>query len=387
MGNKIAVITTDFPADGHPSFIFVEQLVNAMVDYGEEVIVIAPQSITRHLLRGVPDLPKESEVITKRGNKYIICRPKYISLGICPKWIKKIVSYFRNRAIVKILKPINKVDVLYAHFWDNAMSVYKFANDNKLPLFVACGEGDDALEDLNSSLIDAQRQELRNAVKGVISVSSENKRKCLTYNLVESDNIEVFPNCVNTDLFSPIDSSCLKKDLGIGEDDFTIAFVGGFIHRKGAKRVAEAITSLHDSHIKSIFIGKELVGDSEIPECEGIVFKGSLDHDDIAKYLNCADVFVLPTLKEGCCNAIVEALSVGLPIISSNGSFNDDIIDESNSIRIDPMDVGAIAAAIKKMKEDIEFRNNLKQNITESHNQYSIEGRAHRILDFINKRK
>lgn len=386
MANRIAVITSDFPAPGHPSFIFVEQLVNAMVDLEESITVITPQSITRHILRGVPKMPKMSYGYTSGGNRYEIYRPYYISLGNSPKIISNCLSIIRNRAIINILKS-KKVDVLYAHFWENALPIYRYARQFRLPLFVACGEGDDALENLHNSLSPQKRNDIRESINGVISVSSENKRKCLAYNLINSERIDVFPNCVNTELFKPSDNTDLKKKLGIGDEDFTVAFVGGFIHRKGAKRLSDAISSLNDRHIKSIFIGKPFVGDCEIPDCKGIVFKGSLNHDEIPAYLNCADVFVLPTLKEGCCNAIVEALSIGLPVISSNGSFNDDIIDESNSIRVDPMDVNAIASAIKKMKEDKSFADILRNNIREKRVQYSIKGRASRILDFINKYK
>lgn len=386
MENKIAVISSDFPAPGHPSFIFVEQLVNAMVDLGCEIVVIAPQSITRHLLRGVPKMPKISFGKTADGNTYKIYRPSYISLGNCTGVVEKTVNLIRKQSILKILKK-EMPDILYAHFWENALFSYKYASKHGLPLFVACGEGDEALEMLNNSLSKESRAKLRKAVTGVISVSSENKRKCIEYGLIDAGNIEVFPNCVNTDLFNPDENANLKKRLCIDKDDFTIAFVGGFIHRKGAKRVSDAIQKLNDPHIKSIFIGRPFANDSEIPECEGIIFKGPVDHDEIPQYLNCADVFVLPTLKEGCCNAIVEALSTGLPVISSIGSFNDDILDDTNSIRIDPLDVNAISKAIKNLKEDKKLRENLQQNIVKGRQQYSIKGRAQRILNFINQLK
>lgn len=386
MESKIAVITTDFPAPGHPSFIFVEQLVNAFADLGCDISVIAPQSITRHLLRGVPKMLKISTGKTNNRNTYKIFRPYYISLGNHPGIFKKPLNFVRKQAILKILKK-EKVGILYSHFWENALPVYKYAYKNDIPLYVACGEGDQALENLHKSMTSATRDNLRKTVKGVISVSSENKRKCLDYNLTDEDRIVVFPNCVDTELFKPKFNPEFKKKLGINDDDFTIAFVGGFIHRKGAKRVADAINKLNDSHIKSIFIGQPFDNDCEIPVCNGIVFKGILEHDKIPLYLNCADVFVLPTLKEGCCNAIVEALSVGIPVISSDGSFNDDIIDDTNSIRIDPLDVNAIAEAIKKIKEDNDFRETIRRNISKSSQQYSIKGRAQKILDFINKIK
>ena len=93
----------------------------------------------------------------------------------------------------------------------------------------------------------------------------------------------------------------------------------------------------------------------------------------------------MPTQKEGCCNAIVEALAMGLPVISSDGAFNDDILDENNSIRLNPNDVDAIAAAIKKLKEDKVLRQCMAEYSLSRHEEYSIQGRAKRIMEFINR--
>lgn len=76
-------------------------------------------------------------------------------------------------------------------------------------------------------------------------------------------------------------------------------------------------------------------------------------------YLNAADFFVLPTLAEGCCNAIIEALACGLPVISSNLPFNDDILDENNSIKINPMDIQALRESMTMLIEDELLRNRL----------------------------
>ena len=94
----------------------------------------------------------------------------------------------------------------------------------------------------------------------------------------------------------------------------------------------------------------------------------------------------MPTQKEGCCNAIVEALAMGLPVISSDGAFNDGILDDKNSIRLNPNDVDEIAAAIKKLKDDKDLRNRMSEYSLSRHKEYSIEGRAKKILDFIKSR-
>jgi glycosyltransferase involved in cell wall biosynthesis len=91
----------------------------------------------------------------------------------------------------------------------------------------------------------------------------------------------------------------------------------------------------------------------------------------------------LPTQKEGCSNAIVEALAVGLPVISSDGAFNDDILDKKNSIRVNPNDIDAIAEAISTLKGNHALRKDIFEYSKLRHEEYSIERRAEKIVKFI----
>ncbi len=380
---SITVIAGDYPAKGHMSLVFVQQLVHAIIGMGVKVTVVAPQSIVHKLVHKEKFLPKYSHGVTEKGNTYDIYRPYTLSFGNT-NYFSKLISWYNRRAIISIVKEIDS-EVLYSHFWSSALPVYEYAINRNCSLFVACGEGDDALENMVSNKSAEEIQRLSSAVSGVVSVSSENKRKCINFGLASADNIDVFPNCVNASIFHKMDVTEMKNELGIREDDFVIGFVGGFIPRKGPDRLAKAITSLDDPNIKVMFIGKPFPGYAYDFNCPGIIHKGPLDHDLLSQYLNCADVFVMPTKKEGCCNAIVEALAVGLPVISSDGAFNDDILDENNSIRINPDDVDAIAGAIKKLKEDSSLRKQMSERSLSRHKEYTIEGRAKRIIDFIEK--
>ena len=378
---SITVVTSNYPAPGHAANVFVQQLVHAMIEQGVKVNVVAYQSIVHSLIRKEKILPLHSIGITDNGIKYDIFRPYIFTTGDIDF---KLINWINKKIIVRKVSSI-KSDIIYCHFWSSALPIYEYAFIHKIPLFVACGEGDNALEDMVEKMPEKELEKLAKTCTGVISVSSENKRKCIKYHLATQKNIEVFPNCVNTTVFHKMDVTKMKQHLNISNDDFVICFVGSFVPRKGPDRIAQAVKNLNDPHIKVMFIGKPFPGYEYNFDCPGIIHKGALDHELLPKYENCADVFVLPTQKEGCCNAIVEALAMGLPVISSDGPFNDDILDEKNSIRVDPNDVEAITEAIRTLRDAPEKRTSMSEYSLSRQSEYTIQGRAKRILSFINK--
>ena len=380
---SLTVVAGNYPAPGNAVLVFVQQLVHALIDQDIKVTVVAYQSVIHALIHREKLLPRYSIGLTEKGVEYEIYRPYTLSFGNL-NILKGLTKWVNNRAIVSVVKKI-KSDVLYAHFWSSALPIYEYAICNSKPLFIACGEGDDALEDMVENMPKDELSRLTRAVTGVVSVSSENKRKCIDFGLSKDENTDVFPNCVNTDIFRKMDVTEMKHKLGINNNDFVISFVGGFIPRKGPDRVAQAIRNLNDPNIKVIFIGKPFPGYAYDFDCPGIIHKGPLDHDLIPIYVNCSDVFVLPTQKEGCSNAVVEALAIGLPVISSDGPFNDDILDDKNSIRINPDDVGALTRAIRKLRDNKELRQSMSDYSFSRHDEYGISGRARKILSFINK--
>lgn len=380
---SLTIITLDYPAANHPQYVFVQQLAHALMDEGVKVSVVVYQSIIHALVHKEKLLPRHSIAKTESGINYEVYRPYTLSFG-SHKYLKKIADWVNGVILVSKIRRLNN-SVIYAHFWESSLPIFKYAFNKKIPLFIACGEGDNAIENMVKTMPKDSLKTLSKAVSGVISVSSENKRKCIAYSLCQEDSIAVFPNCVNTNLFYKKESEDIKQKLGIEESDFVISFVGVFEPRKGPDRLAEAVKRLNDSHIKVMFIGKQLDGYDYDFTCPGIVYKGSLDHNLLPQYLNCSDIFVLPTQKEGCCNAIVESLAMGIPVVSSIGSFNDDILDDNNSIRVDPNDIDAITEAIKTLRVNKLLRKSMSSYSLSRHEEYSIQGRAKRILSFIEK--
>ena len=366
---NIAILSYDYPDERRAVFTFVAQLVEQWARQGHNCWVIAPYSINANRR-----LHSRKEEIRQEGQGVItILRPNFITTSRLEIGGRRVSWVLHKCAVQRALRWLPcKPDVIYGHFWEQAHEGFRFAKKNGIPLFVATGESNVAK--MISKWSD--KDEFCKYISGVVSVSTKNKQESMALGLTDESKCVVIPNAVNADLFRKLDKTFCRQGLGIAKDAFVVAFVGWFNERKGAKRVAQAIYACNDPDIKSLFLG---YGPDE-PDCPGIIFKGKVAHYDIPRYLNAADVFVLPTLNEGCCNAIVEAMACGLPVISSNRAFNWDILNEDNSIMIEPADINAIGQAIRKIKDNPTLRHNMATAALASVQPLHIENRANSII-------
>jgi len=373
--NHICFIVPNYPTRQEPVYTFVRQLVCALADLGIKCSVVAPQSITKIFLQKRKKRPFFWQDISEENNKIDIYQPTYFSFSNIKIFGTSLSSIFFQQAVVSTFKKAKiKPDIIYAHFWHCGVIAGIIGDRYNLPVFVATGESKIWVNNLYREK--KIHRSLKN-IKGVICVSSKNLQESIDLKLASKEKMKVIPNAIDSKKFYFIDKVKARKKLGFKEDDFIVAFTGSFNHRKGVLRLAEAVQKLED--VKSIYLGSGKLK----PRGEGILYIGRVPHDQIVYYLNAADVFVLPTLAEGCCNAIIEAMACGLPIISSNLPFNDDILDENNSIRIDSNDINQIANAIQYLKENPLVRERMSKASLEKAKQYDIRNRAEKIIEFI----
>ena len=379
MIRSIVVCSTAYPTPTDPVCPFVEQIVNAFSLRGIKVTVVAPQSIVKHWLRKTELHPKKREIRYKDGVIITVYEPYTLSFG---GRFEKFNAKMRDLAVYRTLKKNRiKADVCYGHFWHHAFSLFRYAKENCIPLVTVTGE---AVITLNALREDKELVNFKEYLSGIICVSTKNKDESIEKGLLtDLSKCIVIPNAIDNTLFQRLDKRGNRLLHHIDEKVFIVAFVGWYDYNKGVKRVSDAITLLQDNEIKSFFIGdvRDKVG--EIPVCEGILLKGRLPHENLPEYLNMADVFVLPTLAEGCNNAIIEAMACGLPVISSNKPFNWDVLNEKNSILVDPLNVDEIAAAIRLLKENTNKRKEMSQAALETAAELTIDKRAEKIINFI----
>ncbi len=372
---KICAVCSGFPTKRSANSIFVVKLCEQWADMGHEVSIVTPQSLTNIMMGKSGRTATAFEYATLGGNTIRVYRPRIFTFSNIPL-LKGLKDRLRRRAIATAVKKIGPQDAYYCHFWNNGYDLYKAVGALARPLIVATGESTIHLRNADKGF--------HQAVKGVVCVSTKNMEESIRLGLTRKEKCIVLPNAIDTNVFHKMDKQQCRQELGIDPRLFVVIYVGQLIKRKGYDRLAAAIDKLDDQEIGVVFLGKAKEGKE--PQCKGIIHRGFASQKDIAKYLNAADVFVLPTQAEGCCNAIVEAMACGLPIISSDLPFNHDILDSQNALFINPNNVAEIAEAIKTIKDNKALQVTLATNSLEKSQNLTLPDRARRIITFINSK-
>ena len=177
----------------------------------------------------------------------------------------------------------------------------------------------------------------------------------------------VIPNGVNTEKFYPKDeyNKC-------SNDTLKLVTVCRLSEMKRTSDVIRAVKDLDDVQLDIIGTGdlenrlKELT--SELGLESKVRFLGYVENEDLPDFLNRADIFLLPSLNEGMSNAILEAMSSGLPIVMTDVGGSDELID-GNGFIVEKKNPGDINKALKKYSEDpklIEKHGRKSREIAES---------------------
>lgn len=130
--------------------------------------------------------------------------------------------------------------------------------------------------------------------------------------------INVIYNSVDTDIFSPANSSSFKQQYGIEEQDPVLMMTAANLSapRKGAQTFIQALQVMPDQTF-SVMLAGNVAPNFTIKQPTHIIGEIS-DADTMAQAYNAADIVVVPSLQDNLPNVILEALSCGKTIVAAN---------------------------------------------------------------------
>ena len=222
---------------------------------------------------------------------------------------------------------------------------------------------------------------LRHCTK-IIAVSEELKKE-LVKSRISENKIRIIQNAVPQSYPSEIFQSSRisqREMLGISSEQLVIGYVGRLSKEKGVNYLIEACTNIRANNIPFQLI---IVGEGpEKPKLEekarkngvieNVYFAGF--QNDIENWLSALDIFILPSLTEGTPMALLEAMSVNLPVIASAvGGVPKIIENKKNGILVTPANPDQIADALIKLYKNDELRLKIARKAAETiTNRFSI---------------
>jgi glycosyltransferase involved in cell wall biosynthesis len=184
----------------------------------------------------------------------------------------------------------------------------------------------------------ARLEMFRRDVDVFISVSSEIDDELEAWGILASRRARI-PNGVDTRTFHPVTPDTqreIRNKLDLPKSPLVV-YAGRLAPEKQIDRLLAVWPAVRASVTEATLLilgaGPE-ENNLRRQAGEGVAFLGRVD--DVASYFQAADLFVLPSRREGLSNAMLEAMASGLPVVSSDATGARDAIRDRVNGRLVP---------------------------------------------------
>ena len=180
---------------------------------------------------------------------------------------------------------------------------------------------------------------------------------------VPSERIVEIPSSIDPKACQPVRSrEELRAELGVGEGQSVLLTVGSLVTRKGLDVLLNALAELASFNLRpAVWIagdGEQRGALEALAEKLGLAEVRFLGRrDDVWDLLRAADVFAMPSRREGLGVAALEAFVAGCAVVASQvGGLGEVVEDEVSGLCVPPDDPKALAAALKRLLGDAPLR-------------------------------
>lgn len=222
--------------------------------------------------------------------------------------------------------------------------------------------------------------------------------RAVALGIARRDAITVIGNGVDTTRFAPdpADRLLVRTELNIPPEAFVVLMVARLVHQKGVVDLAEAAVRLaEDPRIHVVLAGSALPSDRDdatttLEDHPVVRALGERWHrlgyrEDVARLLHAADLFALPSHREGLPRSVIEALSSGVPVIVSDIPACRELVSHGVEGLVTPVaDPDALAASIRGVLADpegrVEMSRRARRTALERHDERAIVAHQAELL-------
>lgn len=192
--------------------------------------------------------------------------------------------------------------------------------------------------------------------------------------------VELIPNFVTAEELTGAERGEYRE----AANDFI--YVGGVTPDKGCDTIIDSAKAFPD--ITFHLVGSVSAETEALPHTDNVKFYGNREKPELKEMLSKADVFLFLSRYwgEGFSNALVEAMSAGLPCIVSDWAANADMIGEDGGIVLEENDSEHLKAAVEKLYRDKVGRQAMgERNIRVAKERYSDDVVLRQYTEFYEK--
>ncbi len=182
---------------------------------------------------------------------------------------------------------------------------------------------------------------------------------------VSEHKIQVIYNAVEPCSEQLASQSEIRAQLGVAPQDRLIITIGRLVVWKGIDQLIHLLPELEES-VKLLIVGDgpeknrltELARTLKV--AHRVRFLGKVLRAQGFAYMHAANIFVLNTAYEGFSHVLLEAMMVGIPVITTSVCGNPELVEhKKNGLLFPQGDVAAMKEQIKSVLHDAEFRETL----------------------------
>jgi glycosyltransferase involved in cell wall biosynthesis len=197
----------------------------------------------------------------------------------------------------------------------------------------------------------------------------------------------IYPG-IDHSVFSPARRIALRdaarRNLGLTDDQLAIVLVGNDWLNKGVAVLLDALEQLHELPVRLLIVSRE------VPSrwWRLVTEKGLNSHvsllpprKDIEFYYAAADVYAGPSLQDAYAMPPAEAMACGLPaIVSSLAGVSEIVTNGADGLILDdPRDAAGLAAMIRRLYQDKEFRGQLGERAAVTARKFTWENNSREL--------